>query len=86
MCLMIQNGLTDYGYTVHHVSMDTVDLIGSQEAAALLGMSHGGLTAAVRDGRIEPYARIGSRQTLVFDSAEIHAIAAKRRNSRGEAK
>lgn len=64
--------------------MDTVDLIGSHEAALLLGMSHGGLTAAVRDGRIEPYARIGARQTLVFDSAAIHAMAAKRRANQGD--
>ena len=60
--------------------MDT-NLIGTTEAARILGMSRGGVISAADAGRIPIAGRIGDRGRgmLVFDRAEVEAEAAARR-------
>lgn len=59
----------------------TTNLIGTTEAARILGMSRGGVISAADAGRIPIAGRIGDRGRgmLVFDRAEVEAEAAARR-------
>lgn len=54
------------------------ELIGTAEAARILGMTRAGLRVAAAAGRVPYLGRIGDRQTLVFDRAAVEAEAAAR--------
>lgn len=55
------------------------NIIGAADAARILGMTRGGLAVAAREGRVPVLARIGKRETLVFDREAVEAEAAARR-------
>ena len=59
----------------------TTNLIGTTEAARILGMSRGGVISAADAGRIPIAGRIGDRGRgmLVFDREAVEAEAAARR-------
>lgn len=57
--------------------MSTTELIGAVEAAGILGISRPGIHKRVKEGRLEPFAKIGQRGVYVFDRADIEAIAQK---------
>lgn len=59
------------------------NIIGAADAARILGMTRGGLAVAAREGRVPVLARIGKRETLVFDREAVEAEAAARRPPRG---
>lgn len=54
--------------------MATLDLIGSEEAAKLLGITRAGLRKRVTAGAIKPAAVVGPRNVMGFDRAEIEAM------------
>lgn len=57
--------------------MSTTELIGAVEAAGILGISRPRIHKRVKEGRLEPFAKIGQRGVYVFDRAAIEAIAEK---------
>lgn len=57
--------------------MTTKELIGTVEAAGILGISRPGILKRVREGRLAPFAKIGRRGVYVFDRAAIEDLAAK---------
>lgn len=58
------------------------DLIGVTEAAAILGLTKTGIIARVNEGRMTPAAQIGKRGVLVFDRAEVEALAAEKQGAK----
>ena len=61
-----------------------INMIGAEEAARILGLTRGGLSAAVREGRVPILARLGRRETLVFDRDAVEREAAARREAGGK--
>lgn len=57
------------------MSTNDLDLVGTVEAARILGLTRGAIVRRVSLGHLEPVAVIGKRGTLVFDRAEIEALA-----------
>lgn len=55
--------------------MSTIHIIGTVEAARILGLTRQGLHVAVRSGRIKPLGTVGDRGVLVFDRADIERQA-----------
>lgn len=55
------------------------DLIGTEEAAAILGITKNGVIARVLNGKLTPLGTVGRRATRVFLRSEIEAIAAAAR-------
>lgn len=53
------------------------ELVGTAEAARILGLTRGGLNRRVSLGQLIPAGRIGKRRTNVYRRAEIEALAAK---------
>lgn len=53
------------------------ELIGTTEAARILGLSRNGLNRRVTAGLICPIGEIGKRGIRVYRRAEIEALAAK---------
>lgn len=60
------------------------ELIGTADAAKLLGMSRNGINERVNRGTLTPVGVIGKRRTRVFDRAEIEAIARTNHRRRRE--
>ena len=59
--------------------MSKYELVGATDAARIIGISRAGLQNAVKDGKVNPAARIGKRGILVFDRAEIDRLAAEQK-------
>lgn len=57
--------------------MPNTKLIGAVEAAGILGISRPGIHKRVKEGILEPFAKIGQRGVYVFDRAAIEAITEK---------
>lgn len=55
--------------------MSEKQLIGSTEAAALLGLARSSVNRYVTEGRITPIGELGKRGIYVFDKSEIEALA-----------
>ncbi|WP_425292157.1 helix-turn-helix domain-containing protein [Corynebacterium mastitidis] len=55
--------------------MDHPDLIGSTEAAKILGQTRVTIARRVASGDLRPVGRIGRRGIHVFDRAEIERLA-----------
>lgn len=53
-----------------------LDLIGTNEAAEILGITRGALNRRCELGQVEPFAEIGKRGTRVFLRSEIEDMAA----------
>lgn len=52
-------------------------LIGTKEAAVLLGITRAQVNRRVLDGKLTPLGEFGERGIRVFDRAEIEALACK---------
>lgn len=57
------------------MSTNHLDLVGTVDAARILGLTRGAITRRVSLGQLEPVAVIGKRGTLVFDRTELEAMA-----------
>lgn len=55
--------------------MSTLELIGTADAARILGLTRGGVNRRVELGTLTPYATIGPREIRVYDRAEIERLA-----------
>lgn len=56
--------------------MTTLDsLIGTQEAAKILGITRAGINNRVNTGRLTPFGEIGPRGIRLFNRAEIEKLA-----------
>lgn len=55
--------------------MTTKELIGIAEAAAILGLTRGGVQRRISDGRMSPLGRVGERGTYVFERDTVEALA-----------
>lgn len=49
-------------------------LVGSAEAAQMLGVSRGAVNLFVHQGKLEPVLRIGKRGTFAFDVKDIQKL------------
>lgn len=58
--------------------MTTTNLIGANAAAAILGITRGGVHAMVKRGDLTPAARLGDRRVAVFERAAVEALAKER--------
>lgn len=63
-----------------HKRRATPSLIGSQEAAAILGVDRSTLNRMIRRGEVTPLTKLGDGRTAAwaFDRAQIEALAAER--------
>lgn len=55
--------------------MTTKELIGIADAAAILGLTRGGVQRRISDGRMSPLGRVGERGTYVFERDAVEALA-----------
>lgn len=62
--------------------MTAIDLIGTEEAARLLGLGRSALVQRAHRGAIEPYAVIGEKGVMVFERSYVEAYAARERERR----
>lgn len=53
----------------------STDLIGTTEAAKILGLTREGVRKRIISGALTPHSTIGTRGINVFDRAEIEALA-----------
>ncbi len=56
-------------------TMTQLDLIGTLEAAELLGVTRAGINNRVNTGRLTPVGEIGPRGIRLFNRAEIEKLA-----------
>ncbi len=58
---------------------ETVDLIGSSDAASILGVDRSTLSRWVAFGKIKPVTRVGDgpKPALIFNRADVEALAAQ---------
>lgn len=70
----------------HCVRMAQDDLIGTAEAARLLGKSHRTIHRHVRDGGLTPahIAPGGAAGIFLFHRSDVEALAAQRDRARGQ--
>lgn len=61
--------------------MSNISLIGTAEAANILGQSRSNVQLLAQKGELKPFAKVGKRQTIVFDRAEIERLAAARKGA-----
>lgn len=54
--------------------LDVPDLVGTAEAAQILGVSRGSVNLYVKKGSLTPVCRIGKRGTFAFDVKDIQKL------------
>ncbi|CAB0518887.1 helix-turn-helix transcriptional regulator [Corynebacterium diphtheriae] len=59
--------------------LDFPDLVGTVEAARILGVSRGSVNNFVKKGLLTPQARLGKRGTFAFQVQDVHDLREDRR-------
>ncbi|MHC9561328.1 helix-turn-helix transcriptional regulator [Corynebacterium diphtheriae] len=59
--------------------IDFPDLVGTAEAARILGVSRGSVNNFVKKGLLTPQARLGKRGTFAFQVQDVHDLREDRR-------
>ncbi|MDZ5308275.1 helix-turn-helix transcriptional regulator [Corynebacterium diphtheriae] len=60
-------------------SLDAPPLVGTVEAARILGVSRGSVNNFVKKGLLTPQARLGKRGTFAFQVQDVHDLREDRR-------
>ncbi|MDK8887601.1 helix-turn-helix domain-containing protein [Corynebacterium ulcerans] len=62
-------------------SLDVPDLVGTVEAARILGVSRGSVNLYVKRGLLTPHARLGKRGTFAFQIQDVRNLREERQNA-----
>jgi hypothetical protein len=79
---MPKNGVDFLEIALYIGLMSNISLIGTAEAAEILGQSRSNFQLLAQKNIVRPFARVGKRRTMVFDRKEIERLAAARRGAK----